>query len=96
MTQWIRDHSLGLTFTLIVLMALVGTLLLGPDQWRLDTGRRGTAPVTAGFWGWWGFRVLSSFLANTAAILLLVIFSKWLFERGSAESKEPPEARHGS
>lgn len=85
---WWRDHSLSL-----VLVAL----MTAQTVWAVHSGAyvfaheqpfgQAVKPWSAGFWMWWSWEYNISLLADTFGVLLIVVLSKWLRERGSAEDK---------
>lgn len=82
----IRDHSLSIALGGIFLLQTAGSYYTGRQYWFAEEGR------AEGFWTWWVYEYLTSTLADTYGVLLIVLFSKWFFERGSVESKDPEEA----
>lgn len=93
MRRWIREHSLGLVFTTMFTAMLVGTLALGPKEWRAERQLDPATPINTDFWHWWVFQTDLSLQADVFGGLLLVLLTKHLWERGSAEAKDPPEDR---
>jgi hypothetical protein len=84
---WWRDHSLSLALGAIMLvqMAMVfgfGWMVYSSDQ------RMHKQPVTiTGYLAdVGGYSLPLSLIADTYGVLLIVVLSKWLRERGSAES----------
>jgi hypothetical protein len=84
--SWWRDHSLS-----IVLLALLvaqtthaiwsGWYVFGNE---LPFGKA-VQPGDYGFWMWWSYEYNVSLVADTFGVLLIVILTKWLRERGSNE-----------
>jgi hypothetical protein len=87
---WWRDHSLSLVVGLILLVQTIFALLTGRQEWMADqadhSGQAAQAFVSSEFWTWWSYEYVTSLVADTYGVLLIVLLSKWLFERGSAES----------
>lgn len=78
-----RRHGLSLTLV-TALSAMMGvTLLLGPAQFRAQ-GMQGS------YWAWWVFQTLLSLEADVFGALILVVGTRFLWERGSAEAHDPP------
>lgn len=77
---WWRDHSLSLVLL---------TLLAAQTAYCLWSGHHVYAAeqLPVPFWIWWTFEYQVSLVADTFGVALIVILSKFLVERGSAESK---------
>lgn len=89
MKRWVRSHSLSLVILAGLIAMLAGTLLLGPGQYMQD---RQTTTLD-GFWSWWGFETILSLEADVWGALILILGTRWLWQRGSAEAFDPPEDR---
>lgn len=83
--RWFRKHGLSLAFAVALAAMLTTTALLGPEQYRAE----GVSGIS--FWRWWSYETILSLEADVFGALLLVWLTKFLFERGSAEAKDPPE-----
>jgi hypothetical protein len=85
---WWRDHSLSLVLAAILLAQTVWVVLVGHAEWVSEQTAHGEqAGWPLGFWQWVSFEYVNSIVADTYGVLLIVILSKFLYERGSAESK---------
>lgn len=82
--RWLRAHSLSLALGAILLSMLVATLVMGPAQYQAEG-------VQGSFWRWWAYETILSLEADVFGAILLVVFTKHLYERHSAEAKDPPE-----
>jgi hypothetical protein len=78
--KWWIDHSLSLVIGAILALQLTVSVFTGIRVWVAE-GSQGS------FWTWWFHEINLSTLADTFGVLLIVLLSKWLYERGSNESK---------
>lgn len=68
----------------MLLAAMISTTLaLGPSQYRAED-------ITGDYWTWWVFETVLSLEADVFGAIILVVFTKWFYEKRSAEAKEPP------
>lgn len=84
--RWWYDHSLSLALAaiLIVQTALAiwtGAYVYGHEQ----PFGKGSGPWSEGFWMWWVYEYNVSLVADSFGVILIVLLSKWLRERGSSE-----------
>jgi hypothetical protein len=95
---WLRlyEHSLGLAFTLLFLLSLVGHAIAGAAEQNADAAMHGGATVTVlgylrhpRFW----FESLQNWQSEFLALVAMVVLSIFLRQRGSPESK-PVYASH--
>lgn len=95
--SWVKEHSLSLSIAAIFSIMVVGTLLLGPHEWKSERQFSGIgygeAFTRSDFWHWWIFQTDLSLQADVFGALLLVLLTKHLYERKSAAAKDPPEDR---
>lgn len=70
--SWWQEHSLSLFLAAVLVV---------------QTGGWAVAKLAGPTWDEWAGEWLLSILADTYGALLLVLASKWFFERGSSESK---------
>jgi hypothetical protein len=91
--RWLRAHSLSLTFLGLFAAFIAITLITGPKEWREDRDLPPDTPTNTDFWHWWIHDTTLSLEADLLGGLLLVLLSKGLYERHSAEAKDPPEER---
>lgn len=89
MWSFLKKHSLGIVLGCALLLFMAYTVLLGPDQWREERDLDASAPITSEYWEWWTYNTALSLEADIFGALLLVLLTKKLFEKGSAESKDP-------
>lgn len=80
--KWWIDHSLSLVLFGLLGFQLILSLWTGVRVWTAE-GEQGD------FWTFWWHEINLSTLADTFGVLLIVMLSKWLYERGSNESKGP-------
>ena len=87
---WIKRHSLSIALVVILLIQSWAFYKLRLPEWIGDQQDHGVKnpQIWPDFWAhYWG-EYMVSILADTYGALLLVLFSKWFFESGSAESKD--------
>ena len=65
-----------------------GLVVTGHAEWITQQADHGTpaAGWPLEFWQWWSFEFINSLVADTYGVLLVVVLTKWLYERGSDES----------
>lgn len=88
---WWRDHSLSLVIGTIFVLQTLWVLLNGHAEWvsqQLDHGTKGPHGWPLEFWQWIGFEYVNSLVADTYGVLLIILATKWFYERGSAESQK--------
>lgn len=78
--KWWIDHSLSIALVIILLVWMAVSMIAGYRQWAAED-------VQIEFWVWYVYEWFMSTLADVFGVLLIVLLSKWFFERGSAESK---------
>ena len=85
--SWWRDHSLSLVIGAILVTQTVWVIVTGHAEWLTQQEEHGGAAVgwPWEFWQWWSFEFVNSLVADTYGVLLIVLFTKWFYERGSAE-----------
>lgn len=85
---WYREHSLSLFLVGLLLVQTVAYWYAELPDWR-ETQRalRLSTTIWPGYALHFVAEYLVSIVADTYGALLLVLASKWFFERGSAESK---------
>ncbi len=83
---WQR-HSLSIVLAAILIAQTVLAILAGRHIWVGDQEHAGE-PLDAGeFWIWFFWEYNISIVADTYGVILIVLLSKRLVEKGSAESK---------
>ncbi len=86
--SWIRDHSLSLVLTaLLVVQSLVFHFTELPDWVGEQRAHGESTALWPAYWLHYTAEWFVSVLADTYGALLLVLFTKWFFEQGSAESE---------
>lgn len=84
---WWRDHSPSLVVETLLLAQAVWVVFIGHAV-GLPAGRPTASRSPAGrleFWQWWSFELVNSHVADTSGVLLIVLLTKWFYERGSDE-----------
>lgn len=97
-TSWLRNNGLSLALTGLFLVSFVGQLFAGWSHHNSNALEHGGDVValaefarSAMFWESLAENWESEFLQMCAFVLM----TAWLFQRGSAESKDPHEAEAG-
>lgn len=87
--HWIKRHSLSIVLAVLLTMQTVYAVVAGVYVWdREQPLGEGLASLGTEFWIWWSWEYNVSLVADTFGVLLIVMLSKWLYESGSAESKD--------
>lgn len=85
--NWLWQHSLGLTLTVLLTLQTAHAIWAGHHVWVQESRTHGDKasgwPVD--FWIWWSWEYNVSLVADTFGVLLIVMLSKWLYEKGSSE-----------
>lgn len=86
--SFLRNHSLSIALiALLVMQSVVFHFTELPD-WTSDAqAHGGSTALWPAYWLHYTAEWFVSVLADTYGALLLVLFSKWFFEQGSAESE---------
>lgn len=86
--SWVREHSLSLALlTLLIVQSVIFHFTEVPD-WTSDQQAHGQPTgLWPDYWLHYTAEWFVSVLADTYGALLLVLFTKWFFEQGSAESQ---------
>ena len=93
---WLKRHSLSLVLLALMLAQTAAYFgLLWPLWTEEQTAHGQPAPFGSFQRSFWA-EMMVSILADTYGALLLVLFSKWFFERGSVESRDPDEGSDSS
>lgn len=82
--SWLKQHSLSIVLTTIFLSFTGATIILGRPVYTAEE-------LHIGFWQWWAYEYTMSLVADNWGALALVVLTKFLFERGSAESNDGGE-----
>ncbi|HSL09904.1 MAG TPA: hypothetical protein VLA82_01135 [Actinomycetota bacterium] len=92
--SWFREHSLSIFLVTLLLVQTVAYWFAELPDWR-ETQR--ALELSTSLWPGYALHFVAEYLvsivADTYGALLLVLASKWFFERGSAESKDDDGAR---
>src|SRR5215212_9558461 len=91
MRQWVRDHSLGLTFIALWLLFWAGQTWSNWAEYVSDQQAHHQATSAAGFLAFWGGRSLENLQSEMFQLASFVILSAYLIYRGSPESKDGDE-----
>lgn len=89
--RWWTDHSLSIVISIILIIQTGFLLWVGHEEWLSQQKDHGTIIVGSvwrqtEFWKWWGYEYIVSLVADTYGVLLIVVLSKFLYERDSSES----------
>ena len=79
----VRKHSLSLVLTTLWLSFTCATLFLGHAKWKSEGD-------DIPFWTWWCYEYTMSLVADVFGALALVVLTKRLYEKDSAESTDRP------
>ena len=86
--SWVRDHSLSLVLAAILVVQSVVFHFTEVPDWVSEQQAHGeNTALWPSYWLHYSAEWFVSVLADTYGALLLVLFSKWFFEKGSAESE---------
>ena len=101
MPRWLRDNSLSIVFLLLFLAAVVGQAIAGQDAYNQDqiehaelkdeqaeTLSLGRYVTSSHF----GQAVMENWQSEYLQFTLFILFTVWLLQRGSPESKELDKA----
>ena len=83
---WWRDHSLSIVLAAIVAFQLAGTLGFGWFSYSSDAEEHHQAVTLGGYAIEMTYQIFLSIIADTYGVLLIVLLSKWFYERGSQEN----------
>jgi cell division protein FtsW (lipid II flippase) len=78
--KWWVDHSLSLVLLALMLVVGVVSAIAGYQVWEAEENQ-------VEFWIYYLHTAGSGFFDEIMGVLLIVMLSKWFYERGSAESK---------
>lgn len=94
--NWFRQHSLSLILAAILIAQFTIAWFTGLPEWYSQQQHSGEqVGVDIGYIWHWLYDNTVSLLADTYGALLLVLFSKWFYEKGSAESKDQDPQQDG-
>lgn len=83
------EHSLSLALAAILMVQLILAVWSGFNEWasqQADHGGSANTLWSGEFWTFLAYEINMSTLADTYGVLIIVLFSKWFYERGSNES----------
>jgi hypothetical protein len=83
-----QEHSLAAVTVSVFLAMTLATVLLGHHQWAAEAQAHGEPLVASEFWWWWASEYNLSLVADVFGGLYLIVATKRLRERGSAESQD--------
>lgn len=87
----LREHSLGLTFGLLFVLALVGQAFTGHADFNQQQLTDGLPPITLGRYvtsAGFAVDVAENWQSEYLQFLLFIVLTVWLVQKGSPESKE--------
>jgi hypothetical protein len=94
MRRFLRENSLGLAFGLLFLGALVGQAVAGHADFSQKQIAEGLDPVSFGRYvtsASFGVDVAENWQSEYLQFFLFIMFTVWLIQKGSPESKKPEE-----
>jgi hypothetical protein len=94
MRRFLRENSLGLTFVVLFLGALVGQAFAGHAAFNHQQLVEGLEPVALGRYltsASFAVDVAENWQSEYLQFLLFILFTVWLVQKGSPESKKPAE-----
>ena len=84
---WFKNHSLSITIGIMMILQTAYAVWSGAHVWaKEDPFSLKDPALSTDFWIWWSWEYNVSLVADTFGVLLIVLFSKWFYEKGSAES----------
>jgi hypothetical protein len=85
--NWWRDHSLSIVLIALLAVQTAHAIWAGHVVWISETRTHGdpAGGWPSDFWIWWSWEYNVSLVADTFGVLLVVLLTKWLNERGSSE-----------
>jgi len=89
--RFVRESSLSLVFGVMFLLALVGQAFAGWKQFNADQGAGGFGQIALGRYllsADWAVDVAENWQSEYLQFTLYILFTVWLLQRGSPESKE--------
>ncbi|AXQ63388.1 hypothetical protein SEA_COMRADE_141 [Streptomyces phage Comrade] len=86
---FIKKHSLSLALLTLFVVQSIIVWCSGYSDWRADqiTHKQDVA-IWPGFVVYYLYQMSVSIVADTYGALLLVLFAKWFYEKGSPESND--------
>jgi hypothetical protein len=94
MRRFLRDNSLGLAFGVLFLGALVGQAIAGHADFNQRQLSEGLDPVSLGRYltsASFAVDVAENWQSEYLQFFLFILFTVWLVQKGSPESKKPDE-----
>ena len=94
MRRFLRENSLGLTFGLLFLGALLGQAIAGHADFNQKQLAEGLDPISFGRYvtsASFGVDVAENWQSEYLQFFLFIMFTVWLIQKGSPESKKPEE-----
>jgi hypothetical protein len=85
--RWWFDHGLSIALIIILTVQTLYALWAGHSVWVTESKTHGDSAQgwPSDFWIWWTWEYNVSLVADTFGVLLVVLLTKWLNERGSSE-----------
>lgn len=89
MPKWLRDHGLSIVLSTILVAFMAVSFVFGIWQYSAEQ-----PPFEwSGFMVWWVYETVTSLEADVFGAIVLVVFTKYLFEKHSAEAPPPEEQK---
>jgi hypothetical protein len=93
--RFVRENSLGLVFGLLFLLALVGQAFAGHADYNAEQLSEGLQPISLGRYvtsASFAVDVTENWQSEYLQFFLFIVFTVWLLQKGSPESKSLDEA----
>lgn len=76
--RWWGKHSLSIVLIVMLVAQTILSLWAGSIVFQAEG-------LKVSFWVWWVHEYNISLVADTFGVLLIVLLSKWLYEKGSSQ-----------
>lgn len=94
--SWFRQHSLSIVLWVMLIAQTVIFHFTRLPEWVAEQVAHGESTgLWPNYWLHFSSEWFVSVLADTYGALLLVLLTKWFYEKGSAENSERQEQKNG-
>ncbi len=94
--SFIRKHSLSLALFAVFVIQCIIVWYSGYADWRSDQiTHKNDVAIWPGYAVYFVYQMSVSIVADTYGALLLVLFAKWFYEKGSPESNDDKASLKG-